>query len=121
MESELEVEPEALPQATAILDEFKKVTDVLENTIKKRNAGSFTARDETETVEVTVNSDGTITSLWIEDGLLKFGAQTVEDRINDALTSAKAKSAAINEEMSLEIVATMMEAVDKMSKTATED
>jgi DNA-binding protein YbaB len=84
------VETEPHPQATEVLDEFKKFTDVLEGAMKQQGGGSFTGRDETETVEVVINGDRCITDLNIEAGLLRQGAETVQERINEALMMANA-------------------------------
>ena len=78
------------PQATETLDEFKKLTDVLEGALKQGGAASYTAQDEAETVEVVINGDRCLTQFHIEDGLLRLGAETVEERINEALGKANA-------------------------------
>jgi len=84
------VETEPHPQATEVLGEFKKFSDVLEGAMKQQGVGSFTGQDEAETVEVVINGDRCITELHIEPGLLRQGAETVEERINEALTKANA-------------------------------
>jgi DNA-binding protein YbaB len=91
------VETEPHPQATEVLDEFKKFSDVLEGAMKQQGAGSFAAQDEAETVEVVINGDRIITQLHIEDGLLRLGAETVEERINEALGKANAAASANQE------------------------
>jgi DNA-binding protein YbaB len=88
------VETEPHPQATEVLDEFKKFSDVLEGAMKQQGTGSFTAQDQTETVEVVINGDRCLTQLHIEDGLLRLGAETVEERINEALIKANAAASA---------------------------
>ena len=88
----MEFEPH--PQAAAALDEFKKFSDVLEGALKQKGTGSFTATDETKTVEVVINGDRCVTHLHIEDGLLRLGAETVEERINEALMKANAEASA---------------------------
>ena len=93
------METEPHPQAAAVLDEFKKFNDVLEGTLKQRGTGSFKATDESKTVEVVINGDMLLTQLHIEDGLLRLGAETVEQRINEALSKAIAEATASNEDM----------------------
>ncbi|PRI15474.1 hypothetical protein B2J96_12290 [Mycobacterium shigaense] len=78
---------------------MKKFNDVLEGALKAKGTGSFTAKDDTETVEVVTNGDMCITQVCIEDGLLRLGADKVEDRINEALSRAQAKATAANEAM----------------------
>lgn len=80
------------PQLTAVMEQFQKFTGVLEDQMRQKNTGAFTAVDDTETVEVSINGDGCLTHLHLEDGLLRLGAQTVEDRINDALQKAHASA-----------------------------
>lgn len=82
------------PQATAVLSEMKKFSDVLEGALTQKSTGSFAAKDETETVEVVLDGDMVIKQLFIEDGLLRLGAETVQDRINEALMMAKVKATA---------------------------
>jgi ESX secretion-associated protein EspL len=84
----VEIQPPS--QTTEVLDELKKFTDVLEGAMKQQGAGTFAARDEAETVEVVINGERVVTELHIEDGLLRLGAETVEERINEALGKANA-------------------------------
>jgi DNA-binding protein YbaB len=55
---------------------------------------SFTATDEAETVEVTLNGHHWLTDVFIEDGLLRLGADTVAARVNEAIQSAEATASA---------------------------
>jgi DNA-binding protein YbaB len=88
------VETQPPPQATEVLDELKRFNDVLEGAMKQQGAGSFVAQDEAETVEVVINGDRVITQLHVEDGLLRLGAETVAERINEALGKANAAASA---------------------------
>jgi DNA-binding protein YbaB len=111
------VEFEPHPQATAALDEMKKFNDLLEGTLKNRSTGSFSAKDETETVEVAVNGNQLLTQVYIEDGLLRLGAETVEDRLNDALIRAQAQATASNQAMygaTVEAITGMLENMQKI-------
>jgi DNA-binding protein YbaB len=64
----------------------------MDDQLAKMNTESFTATDEARTVEVTLNGHHWLTDLFIEDGLLRLGAATVEARINEALSRATAKA-----------------------------
>jgi hypothetical protein len=55
---------------------------------------TFTATDESETVEVTLDGHHHLTGAFIEDGLLRLGAQEVESRLNEALQNATAAATA---------------------------
>lgn len=110
------METEPHPQAAAVLDEFKKFTDVLEGAMKQQGSGSFTAQDETETVEVVINGDRCVTQLHIEDGLLRLGAETVQERINEALIKANAEASANQEALfgqTFEAMAKIMDTIQK--------
>jgi DNA-binding protein YbaB len=110
------VEFEPHPQATAALDEFKKLNDVLENALKQKGTGSFSATDQTKTVEVVINGDMVVTQVHIEDGLLRLGAETVQDRINEALIMAQADATASIDEMAGATFEAMAEMINSMQK-----
>jgi len=79
----------AHPQMTEAMEHLQRFNAALEDQMRARSAKSFTATDEAETVEVTVNADLFLTSLHIEAGLLRQGAKSVEHRINEALQNAQ--------------------------------
>ena len=110
------MELEAHPQATAALDEMKKFNDLLEGVLKKKTTGSFSAKDETETVEVVINGDMLLTQVHIEDGLLRLGAETVEDRINEALMKATVEATVSNQAAYGATVEAMTGMLDNMQK-----
>lgn len=66
----------------------------MDDQLEKMAGESFTATDETETVEVTLNGHHWLTEVFIEEGLLRLGAETVEARVNEALQNAGASAAA---------------------------
>jgi DNA-binding protein YbaB len=115
------VQPQEHPQATAVMDEFKKFSDVLEGALKNRGTGSFTAKDESETVEVIINGDMCVTHVLIEDGLLRLGAETVEERINEALMKASAEAAASIEADQVATFEKLAGIVDSLQKITGED
>jgi DNA-binding protein YbaB len=103
------------------MDEFKKFGDVLEGALKQRSVGSFTAKDETETVEVVINGDLCVTQLHIEDGLLRLGSETVEDRINEALMKATAEATASIDASTGETFEALAKIVESLQKITAED
>jgi DNA-binding protein YbaB len=115
------VQPQEHPQATAVMDEFKKFSDVLEGALKNRGTGSFTAKDESETVEVIINGDMCVTHVLIEDGLLRLGAETVEERINEALMKASAEAAASIEADQVATFEKLAGIVDSLQKITGEE
>jgi DNA-binding protein YbaB len=80
------------PEVAAVLQQAQRLQSVMDEQLAKMNTESFTATDEAKTVEVTLNGHHWLTDLFIEDGLLRLGADTVEARINEALANATAKA-----------------------------
>jgi DNA-binding protein YbaB len=60
------------------------------------NARSFRGTDEAVTVAVTVDGRQRLTGLQIKDGLLRLGAETVAQRINEAILEAQAAATVAN-------------------------
>jgi DNA-binding protein YbaB len=82
------------PQVAAVLKQAQRLQSLMDDQLTKMNTESFTATDEFETVEVTLNGHHWLTGVFIEDGLLRLGAETVEGRINEALQKAASKASA---------------------------
>ncbi|MUL67346.1 DNA-binding protein [Mycobacterium sp. CBMA 234] len=80
------------PEVAAVLQQAQRLQSVMDAQLAKMNTETFTATDEGKTVEVTLNGHHWLTDLFIEDGLLRLGADTVEARINEALGNATAKA-----------------------------
>jgi DNA-binding protein YbaB len=78
------------PQVAAVLQQAQRLQSVMDEQLHKMNSETFTATDESETVEVTLNGHHWLTGVFIEDGLLRLGAGTVERRLNEALQKATA-------------------------------
>lgn len=82
------------PQVAAILLQAQRLQSAMDDQLAKMATETFTATDEARTVEVTLNGHHWLTDVFIEDGLLRLGAATVESRINEALGKATAQAAA---------------------------
>ncbi|ORA36331.1 YbaB/EbfC family nucleoid-associated protein [Mycobacterium aquaticum] len=82
------------PEVAAVLQKAQQLQALMDDQLHKMNTETFTAADETNTVEVTLNGHHHLKSVFIEDGLLRLGAQTVEQRLNEALQKATAKASA---------------------------
>lgn len=80
------------PEVAAVLQQAQRLQSIMDEQLAKMNTESFTATDEAKTVEVTLNGHHWLTDSFIEDGLLRLGAETVEARINEALGNATAKA-----------------------------
>lgn len=82
------------PQVAAVLRQAQELQSIVDDQLNKMNNQTFTATDESETVEVTLDGHHNLTGAFIEDGLLRLGAHTVEQRINEALQKATAAATA---------------------------
>lgn len=82
------------PQVAAVLKQAQRLQSLMDDQLTKMNTESFTATDESETVEVTLNGHHWLTGVFIQDGLLRLGAEAVEGRINEALQKAATKASA---------------------------
>ncbi|GLP78693.1 YbaB/EbfC family nucleoid-associated protein [Mycobacterium antarcticum] len=82
------------PQVASVLKQAQRLQSLMDEQLEKMAGESFTATDETETVEVTLNGHHWLTEVFIEEGLLRLGAETVEARVNEALQNAGASAAA---------------------------
>jgi DNA-binding protein YbaB len=76
------------PQVAAVLEQAQRLQAVMDEQLHKMNTQTFTATDEAESVEVTLNGHHHLTNVFIEDGLLRLGAHEVEQRLNEALQNA---------------------------------
>jgi DNA-binding protein YbaB len=80
------------PQVAAVLKQAERLQSLVDEQLNKMAQGVFTATDETETVEVTLDGHHLLKDLFIEQGLLRLGVETVQARINEALQRASAKA-----------------------------
>ncbi|OCB22704.1 DNA-binding protein [Mycobacterium malmoense] len=82
------------PQVAEALRQAQLFQSALEDQQHRTNTETFTATDGSETVEATLNARLCLTGLHIEDGLLRLGADAVEERINEAIGNAQAAATA---------------------------
>src|SRR5690349_8919700 len=76
------------PDVAAVLRQAERLQSLMDEQLHKMNNQTFTATDDAETVEVTINGHHHLTGTFIADGLLRLGAETVETRLNEALQKA---------------------------------
>lgn len=76
------------PEVAAVLRQARRLQSLMDEQLDKMASDSFTASDESETVEVTLNGHHWLKDVYIQDGLLRLGAETVEQRVNEALQKA---------------------------------
>jgi DNA-binding protein YbaB len=82
------------PAVAAVLAQAERLQSVMDDQLMKMNTETFTATDEAKTVEVTLNGHHWLTDVFIEEGLLRLGAETVAARVNEALQNASAQATA---------------------------
>ncbi len=82
------------PQVAAVLKQAQQLQSIMDDQLHKMNSQTFTATDEAETVEVTLNGHHHLTAAFIEEGLLRLGSEAVEQRLNEALQNATAAATA---------------------------
>jgi DNA-binding protein YbaB len=84
------VTDEMHPQVAAVLRQAQQLQSIMDEQLHRMNTETFTGTDEAKTVEVTLNGHHHLTGVFIQDGLLRLGAHTVEQRLNEALEKATA-------------------------------
>jgi DNA-binding protein YbaB len=82
------VTDEMHPEVAAVLQQAQLLQSLMDEQLYKMDHQTFTATDDAETVEVTLNGHHYLTGTFIADGLLRLGAPTVEQRLNEALQRA---------------------------------
>jgi len=82
------------PEVAAVLRQAQRLQALMDDQLAKMEGEAFTATDEARTVEVTLNGHHWLTDVFIEEGLLRLGADTVAARINEALQNAGASASA---------------------------
>jgi DNA-binding protein YbaB len=80
------------PEVAAVLQQAQRLQSLMDDQLAKMNTETFTATDESETVEVTLNGHHWLTDVFIEDGVLRLGAEIVQSRVNEALQKASFKA-----------------------------
>lgn len=78
------------PQAAEALRTLEQLGDLIDGQKRRATNESFTARDEAETVEVTIDGNRHLKGLRIDDSLPQLGSEEVERRINEAVRNAQA-------------------------------
>ncbi|MEE3067353.1 MAG: YbaB/EbfC family nucleoid-associated protein [Actinomycetota bacterium] len=103
------------PQVAEALRQAQQFQSIIDDHIHRTNTDAYTVTDETETVEVTVDGHLVLTDLTIEPGLLRLGAEAVEQRINDALRRAEAAATAAGDADDERLVASLAEVTGSLN------
>ncbi|WP_324291113.1 YbaB/EbfC family nucleoid-associated protein [Mycobacterium sp. Aquia_213] len=78
---------------------------------------SFRGADETETVKVTLDGRQWLTGLYIADGLLRLGVETVALRVNEAIQNAQATATAAVAAQQQEFIESLGRLADSLTET----
>jgi len=105
------------PEVAEALRQAQRFQSALEDQAHRTTTETFTATDEFETVEVTLNGHRWLTDIRIEDGLLRLGAETVEERINEAVRYAVADAVAADEAHSAQLFESLAEIAGSLRDT----
>lgn len=82
------------PEVAAVLRQAQRLQAIMDDQLHRMNTQTFTATDESRTVEVTLNGHHHLTGAFISEGLLRLGVETVQQRLNEALLNATAAATA---------------------------
>jgi DNA-binding protein YbaB len=85
------------PDVAAVLQQAQRLQSIMDEQLHRMNTQTFSATDEAETVEVTLNGHHHLTGVFIEEGLLRMGVEAVQQRLNEALRNATAAATASTE------------------------
>jgi DNA-binding protein YbaB len=115
--STLGMSPDAHPQVAQALEQLQRFSSALESQMYRANTQTFTATDEAQTVAVTINGHRCLTGLHVEDGLLRLGAKTVQQRVNAALQEAQAGASAALQAQQAQLFASLTDLAGSIQKT----
>ena len=97
------------PRAQAALQAGTQFRSLLEDQISQANNETFKATDEAKTVAATLTGQHFLTDLHIDEELLRLGAETVAQRINEALRNARTAATAGSKTQGERLVAALSE------------
>lgn len=106
------------PEVAAVLKQARRIQSLMDEQLDKMAGDSFTAADDGETVEVTLNGHHWLKDVRIQDGLLRLGAETVEQRLNEALQRANEEASATIEADRERIESVVAEIAAEVADTA---
>ncbi len=78
------------PEIAAEMGHLERFQSALEDQMQRTGTGLFSATDETETINVTLNGKLCMVGLYIDESVMRLGPKTLEQRINEALLLAQA-------------------------------
>ncbi|MCV6979570.1 YbaB/EbfC family nucleoid-associated protein [Mycolicibacterium pulveris] len=82
------------PQVAAVLAQAQRLQSIMDDQLDRMNSQTFTATDESGTVEVTLDGHHQLRAVHFVEGLIGVGAEELEHRLNEALRNAAAAASA---------------------------
>ncbi|WP_234785171.1 YbaB/EbfC family nucleoid-associated protein [Mycolicibacterium elephantis] len=82
------------PQVAAVLAQAQRLQSIMDEQLDRMNSQTFTATDESGTVEVTLNGHRHLKAVRFAEGLMRVEADELERRLNEALRNATSAAGA---------------------------
>ncbi|MEE6179092.1 YbaB/EbfC family nucleoid-associated protein [Mycobacterium sp. 050134] len=105
------------PQVAAALQHAQEFQSAIQDQLHRTETGTFTGTDEAGSVEVVLDGRRWLNGLYIEEGLLRLGAEAVQQRINEALQNADATAAAAVEAEYEQLIASLADITNALRKS----
>lgn len=105
------------PIVAEVLQKAQQIQSMADAQLTNVENESFTGTDESATVRVTVDGRQWLTSLSIEDGLLRLGLEAVVRRVNEAILNAQNAAAAIVNAEQDQLLQSLGELADSLTAT----
>ena len=99
------------------MNQLERLNQILDEQVRSMHAQSFSGSDQAGTVDVTLDGQFKLVGLEIEDGLLRMGAETVEQRINEALLNARTNAFGDVSAEQTQLIDSLSEMADEMVET----
>ncbi|MDA4108823.1 YbaB/EbfC family nucleoid-associated protein [Mycolicibacterium holsaticum] len=78
------------PQVAAVLQQAQQLQSIMDEQLRRMDSQTFTATDESGTVEVTLDGHHQLKAVSLADGVMRLDVEEVQQRINEALHNAAA-------------------------------
>lgn len=101
------------PQVAAVLQQAQQLQSIMDEQLHKMNSQTFTATDESGTVEVTLDGHHQLKSASIAEGTMRLGVEELQQRLNEALRNASAAASTTIEADRERIDAAVAEITDR--------
>lgn len=103
------------PVVAEVLRTAQQIQSMADAQTDNLKAESFSGSDETGTVRATVDGHQWLTSLDIDDGLLRLGIETVAQRVNEAIQNAQATAAPVVEAEQQQLIESLGQMADSLT------